>query len=449
MSLSEQLRSNRRRLFDQMEKIDSPKSLLEFQLAIVEEIKKSERSANNDETGEHKWHIHLLRCYGDALAWELLHPHTIRNLAKNPSPPASLIDQKDGLKHTIESAHDFTDDGIPVLISDITNCLKISDLVLCNDPELPSLVECKGGNFVPELSMRGRSGRQQSRAISVLKYLYDGKGKLYGESGSSTIIDINVDVKHTWDSVNQTVSKAIRTGFGFDISDESDIVWAFIDDDRYDNPPFPTKELKNLAPKFKIPFIGCHLVPLDYANPRIPPPIVWPIYRDYKFALMEGDVVLMHLIDVEKFKKIVTKNGRVVEILRKRNVLDEYCFLVEIDGKRCRLSYCFLENVVYGYETIESSAKCIIETANKALTLKPLTTLPTSKPSRKPKLRVVRNFKDSMQLLKEAQTFSKEDIVSVQMSFFAKICRGIYEKAGNNPKVEKLLSHPIYIIKHK
>jgi len=432
-----------------MEKIDSPKVLLEFQLSIVEEIKKSERSAKNDTSDEHKWHILLLRCYGDALAWELLHPHTICNLAKNPSPPASLIDQKDALKHTIESAHDFTDDGIPVLISDITNCLKISDLVLCNDPELPSLVECKAGNFVPELSMRGRSGRQQSRAMSILQYLYEGKGKLYGESGSSVIIDINVDVEHTWDTVDQTVSKAISTGFGFGISDGSDIVWAFIDDDRYDYPPMPKQQLKSLASNFKIPFIGCHLVPLENANPLIPPPIVWPISRDCKFALMESDVVLMHLIDVEKFKKIVIKNGRVVEILRKRNILDEYCFLVEIDGKRFRLSCGFLENVVYGYETIESSAKCIIETAKKALTLKPLTTLPTSKPSRKPKLRVVRNFKDSMQLIREAQAISKADFISMPTGFLAKICRGIYEKAGDNPEVKKLLSHPFYIIKHK
>ena len=418
MTLSEQLRTTRRALFDQIEKLDSLQALYEFQRAIAEEIQRSEQLAKKDKWGEHKWHIHLLRSYGDALAWMLLHPYTIRQLAKNPSPPPSLLSQQDSFQYVLETGHEYADKGILVLISDITNCLKIGDLVLCYHPERPGLIECKLGHTLPELLMRGRTGRQISRMMGTLQHLYEGKAKLYGESKLRVAVETTSQIEYTWDIVNRTVSDALSTGLGVGASSDSDLTWAFVGDDSHLEIP---QEVRTFASNFEIPCCGCHARPLEEANPRVPPPAVWPIARDCRFALMELEVILFHLVDIQRFAEAVTERGRIIEILVTKAGFNDGSFLVEAGDHRYTLSSSFLADVVYGFQTIESTAKSMIEFASQISELERISKPPTPSSTGRPKLKVVRTIEEAMQLAKEARAAAKGGVVAMPETLFDQI----------------------------
>lgn len=413
MDSPQQLRNIRRAVFDQMEKIDSPKAFFELQKIIAKEIQKSEQMAKTDTTGEYKWHMHLLRCYGDALAWMLLHPHTIRQLSKNPSPPPSLVNQGESFEYVLETASNFVDEGVPVLISDITNCLKISDLILCYHPERPVLLECKMGNTPLELLMRGRTGRQISRAMKINQYLRSGEAKLFGESEPSLTIEVDTEIEFTWDTINRTVTRAIDTGESIGISTKSDMMWAFTNDDEDHSPP---QEIIALASNYEMMYVGCHARPLEEGNTFIPPPAVWPINRNCRLALMEIEIVLIHFVDVKEFTRVVTQNGRITEIPTEKGPLNEYCFQVEVDNEKYQITPRFLDDVLYGFQTIDSTAKCMIELARKAMELEANQKKPKMIPTGRPNLRVVRNFEEAMQLADEVPPSSGEVFVIMPMT---------------------------------
>jgi len=440
MSSSKELRSIRHTFFDQFEKIDSPQSLYKFQKAIAEEIIKAEKVLKKEKSQEYKWHINLLRSYCDALAWTLLHPHTIRQLAKNPSHPPSLVNQADGFKHTLESAQEYADEGIPVLISDLTNCLKISDLVLCYGPEKPALVECKCSSIPPELLYRGRSGRQLSRAIKILQYLREGKSRLFGESKPRFVIETSAEIEYTWDKVNLAVNNALNTGLGFSIYNDYDIMFACVNDNK--KPKIP-KEIKIIATKFEMPDIGCHLRLLEEADLLIPPPLIWPIDRICKFTLMEAEILLFHLVDIQQFTKIVTEHGRILKILGTKTNLYEHCFLVEVGNKNHKFKFSsrFIDDVVYGFQTIESTGNSIIEFAkqfdrqipNFKKSSKSLKSISICKPE----IKVVKTFKEAKKLAEEFHKGSKEIFVVMPKNLFDEINNKINQLRKNVQKSKR------------
>lgn len=424
MTHRERLRAIRHALFDQMAMAESPEALFELQLAIATEIQESEKVANEDRTGEVKWHMRLLRCYGDAIAWSLLYPHTIRQLAKNPSAPLHLSGQKGHLETTLQLAREYAQDGTLVLIADITNCIKVGDIIICDNPELPVIGEVKT-RFVPEQSMQGRTGRQLSRMMSILKYLHEGKGKLFKEELTSVRIDISSEIEFSWHAVNQAVEEALHSGEGIGISSDSDIVWAFCDpkwtySDRNSYPEIP-KRVRSLTSRFKTGCLGCHARLLEEPSPLIPPPLVWPIDHDSRFALTEAEVILYHFIDVNRFTKIETEYGQVVQILSTKGEING--FTVEAKGQQCTLSNRFLTDVLYGFQTIESTARSMIELAKQISEsrLKP-SPLPAELDSiRKPKVIVIRTKEEADHLAQNARAYSDEDFVALPMALFDQI----------------------------
>jgi len=416
MELKDLLKSKRKSILTQMYRIRSAKALYEIQKKIAEEIKNSEKFIKQDASGEYKWNIHLLRCCCDAIVWKLLQVHTIRQLMKNPSPPQSLSNQGEAFDLTLKTAKEYSDKGLPVIIADITNCIKIGDIVICTNPELPTIVECKGGRHSPEKIMQGRIGRQFSRAMGTLEYLTNGQAKVFGEPEARIVIETAAEVKYNWKIVNKTVKEALKRGEGFGITNNYDVMWAFRNDD--ENVYIP-KEIKDLISKFKTPIVSCHLRAIEELGFLISPPLAWPINLECQIALMEGDIILFHLIDSDRFLQIKKPYGKIKKILFGNKYTKEYCFVVKVKEHYIKLSSRFLDEVIYGYATIESITGNMIEFALKCSEVSISPKIIMEK--KKPQIKVVKTIEDALQLVKEKDTINKESFVIIPKSLLEKL----------------------------
>jgi hypothetical protein len=136
------------------------------------------------------FHIQRLRLFADGLAWLVLHPHVIRQLAKNDDVPKTLVDQGAAFDQVLASAKaHYRRLRVPVLIADLTSILKIGDLIVVTNTEAPMIIEVKQRLPKPEHLMQGRVGRQISRAIGTLKYLHEGSAKVYGDEHHRHVVE--------------------------------------------------------------------------------------------------------------------------------------------------------------------------------------------------------------------------------------------------------------------
>jgi hypothetical protein len=193
-----ELRSERDRLLTEFAAVATTAELLDFQLQLAAAIELSEPRAFREKNRDAKEHLRLLRLLGDGLARRLLHPHAIRQLAKNPAPPPALGSQGDGFRQTLEAAREIAGREHPVLISDLTHCLTVGDLVICDDPERPSIVECGGHE---KFLHKGRKGRQLRRAQAIIDLLKDGTAVLPGNDLPTRVLEIKTASDRTWSVV--------------------------------------------------------------------------------------------------------------------------------------------------------------------------------------------------------------------------------------------------------
>jgi hypothetical protein len=89
---------------------------------------------------------------------------------------------------------------------------------------------------------------------------------------------------------------------------------------------------------------------------------VWPLPRSQRVALIEGDVVLIHLVDLDAFIGSDTSGlGRITELRTKGDEVTG--FVVEIKGGEMHISARFLNDVLYGFQTVESAREQIVAMA--------------------------------------------------------------------------------------
>jgi hypothetical protein len=85
------------------------------------------------------------------------------------------------------------------------------------------------------------------------------------------------------------------------------------------------------------------------------PPLVWPIEGELKSPLMEERLVVGHLIDLARFKDPLEDNFRVL------NVSPDSGFSTDRDGEKGTASVRFINDVLFGYATIESTVAALRE----------------------------------------------------------------------------------------
>ncbi len=212
----EEFRQARRTLFEALEGMSSITDHVAFQVRLAGEILSGEKlrpllKNNKPRRLILKDHLRRLHSYGDALAWTLLHPHAIRNLAKNDGCPPWLSNQEPALVHALETIKKLSEEGTPGIVCDLTNVLRIGDVVF-GDPEVPSIIELKSSATPDHRKYLGRAGRQRSRMEGTTKYLAEGQAQVYGESHTRVVLESDHEAQYNWGAVQEVIDRANKDG---------------------------------------------------------------------------------------------------------------------------------------------------------------------------------------------------------------------------------------------
>ena len=360
--MSEQeLRREFERLFEAFEGIDSTEALYEFQIGLADAICRAEPPTFRDKSSPERDHLRRLRQLGDGLAWRLLHPYAIRQLAKNSGSAPSLSNQT-GFAATMEMAREQAEQGAPVIVSDLTNCLRVGDVAVCVDAERPLVLE-SGGH--PRWLAKGRKGRQRRRALAISKLLQEGQATLEGDSLATLTITVDKPAHYPWSPVEEAVGGALKEGRGVAVQGSGDVVLA-VSAEEASNLDFP--EFRDVVDGFVMPVVGMVTV-LERPNPRAHAIAAWPISARARLAVLQSDVFVLHAVDAQQFCGEGEHGGRVTGIQTERSAV--IGLTAEVAGATHHLSPFFLDEVVSGFQTIASTRELMIALARAAIEAEP------------------------------------------------------------------------------
>lgn len=347
---TEDLKALRAELVTAFDNVAEPRDVFELQRKIADEISRSEPIYYADKSAPEKQHVQKLRIIGDSLAWRLLHPHTIRQLAKNQPAAISLTHQGVAFEQTMEAAEEQASKGIPAIVSDLTNCLRIADIVTCADPERPGLIECGGRN--DNLS-RGRKGRQMRRGMAIQQLLAKGEARLFGDDAVSRTVETDVAPEFSWSQVSECLGKAVEDGFAVVEAGPGDVIVAI-------HQAMTTEavidRMGTSTEDFARGMVGHHERKLSEPDPTVPPPLVWPLPLGARMELFENDLELVHFIDLDE---LCGPSSRGVELAVTGKGGELTKLEATVNGQSYEVSLRFVTDVLYGFQTIPSVRNAI------------------------------------------------------------------------------------------
>jgi len=361
MASSTPFRDQRRRLASDLAAIAGPTDLLAFQLALIEGITKCEQvlaQSPNDEIADH---LFLLRLFGDALAWRYLHSHTIRQLAKGQGRPPNLTGQGKAFELTVEVATRLCGKGLPALVADLTSCLRISDVIVAEDPEAPGLIECKSSGPTEPEKLRGRSRRQYSRMKGTLDYLRHGRAKLFGEDHERLMLETSVVPTYNWEVVESVCSEALASGLGSRLISRDELVFAV----HVDNSVKVPREIDSGEFDANQAIVAFHGDALNEPWPTVPPPLAWPVGLEVQLALLERDIALVHMFRPTVLIGYSNDKARICGVDRISGP-EDHAYAVELRNETFLLSSNFTQQVLYGYRQVENIAEEMLDFAIKS-----------------------------------------------------------------------------------
>lgn len=352
----QELRQRRDDLFDQFDAVGSAAEQLDLQLAIAAEIQLAEAAIEVDRDCPEFDHRQLMRKLGDAIAWRSLHPYTIRQLHHGAGAPPSISKQA-GFQQTVEAAEAVTERGIPVVICDLTYCLGTGDVVAVIDPELPMLIEC--GN--PRYTKSARKVRQTLRAEAALEQLKTGVAQWPGRAQPTVTVEAHTPSEHVYEALERAIRSALETGVAVGIPNPDQAVFALRDDGDFDTGVASVMDL--VGPLVGECAVGFTLLHERLPSPRIAPPHVWPIAADCRRAVIEGEVIVGHMVRVAAFDGPSRGSARLLGA-EPRN--DGIYIKAENAVEACGIMPGLFDQLLGNHETVLSSIGLMLETVDAA-----------------------------------------------------------------------------------
>jgi hypothetical protein len=269
------LRDERDELLRAHEKVDSPSALLEFQLQLAEAIASHEPQAHQAKNRLAKEHLRLLRLLGDGLAWKYLHSYVVRQLAKNPAPPPALTNQRDGWHETLAAAVEIAARGHLVLVADLTHVVTVGDLIICDDPERPAIIECGGHKDYLHV---GRKARQLRRARAISKLLNEGVALLPGNSMPTATLAISTEPRYKWDVLERAILGAEQERVAACSASDAELVFAVTGGEELAE----HDALDGSTAAMEEPVVAVYTRLLERPDPRVPRCVAWAISEQAK-----------------------------------------------------------------------------------------------------------------------------------------------------------------------
>lgn len=345
--------NTRSELFQEARKLnlDDARRLLEFQLRLADAI--AEAESRTRAAGEFDRHTFLLRRCGDSLVFRLLVPHAIRQLLGTASPRAhSVSGQGEAFRATRETAERYASDGHAVLLADISHVVRVGDVIVCDNPFVPSVIEVKAGRVAPQHVRQGRRGRQVSRSLGTIEYLKSDYAHIFGQPMPKIAVQSKESMQFGWKAVNDVALNAMRDGVAVVRVSEHDVILAV---HAVDGRPVDVEPIVGDLERMRSPLMASHAVGL--LNPELlsRPPLIWPIDDAPTIPLMEEQLILVHAIDLARFTDPLEEGFRVREVSHDRG------FSTERNGEHGTASTRWIDDVMFGYATIESAVAALRE----------------------------------------------------------------------------------------
>ncbi|MBE7159045.1 MAG: hypothetical protein INR62_11540, partial [Rhodospirillales bacterium] len=150
----------------QEEKIRSLKTRLRKSEASLNSLSRAAAFFIQRRIEECRFWNYVWRCFGDGIAFSYMDRFALKQTLYNvenmgPKQGAGFIGGKDGLKHELDTVASALRDGIPALLTDLTNTVRHGDVCLMAGPD-PILLEAKSGKIID------RRGKKQRKRIHSL-----------------------------------------------------------------------------------------------------------------------------------------------------------------------------------------------------------------------------------------------------------------------------------------
>jgi hypothetical protein len=266
---------------------------------------------------------------------------------------------------TLECAEAIAEQDVPVLISDITNVLKNGDLVVCIDPNAPSLLECKLSKLKDaRFERQGRRGRQLSRLETIGSFLRTGRGTIFGEDKERVTVELTEKSQFDYSTIDYVVATALQHKPIVVTPSRHQLLSAALAGESVDALDAIRKWSPN-TPGNPVA-IGSSLALLRKNWPDVPPPILWNLSPPSRWALMEGDVSITHVVRVDAFVGIQRDRARVDEVVPLSSSQFPWGYKLTIDTQSLTIGPTFLFNVVHSHETIYSAGQRLLEAGQVA-----------------------------------------------------------------------------------
>jgi hypothetical protein len=288
-----QLIGVRERLLTQLDAVDRAESSAAFQRSLADDL----RAAEADSSPDSRWHRHLLRLMGDALARKTLSEHILFELAREMRPAPSLSAQGNDFDFVLDTAEAFARDGVPVVVSDLTHLVGVGDIVTVNGGDAISIIECKNRPMPHNPVLRGRHWRQQRRQADAATYL--STGYLSSDSQRPRIA-LEVDQpSRREDELLQCIEQAWRspTGSAAAYFGERDLLIACW------NRGLPVKDVFSQITinqdGWRSAVTAGSLTACANPGPFIANPYSLPLPAHYRHAIAEEALILLRCVDLQ------------------------------------------------------------------------------------------------------------------------------------------------------
>jgi hypothetical protein len=363
---SDALLRARRALFEAFPETPTAKESLAFQKLLIEEIVRTEGEQRADKSPERAEHLRGVRAYGDALAHFLFSRYALRQFARNPGRPPSLSGQGKAFDMVVDSATLLADSGIPPLIADLTHVVRIGDVLGCVDKDRPLIFECKSGEKQdPRFERQGRRGRQLSRIESVDDFLRVGRGTIFGESKQrNTVVLTHVPV-YNHELVDELVVAALEHRPQTACPSPDELYACSRVGETVDFTTAMEGFRKDPPGHLAIGSSTDMLVPRPW---DIPPPILWSLSKQARWALMEGEVSVCHAVRLEALVGLERGPIRVAGVVELPGDIP-YGYTLMVDGEEAKIAGAVVRDVIYWHETLNSAGQTLLGMAEQMLAI--------------------------------------------------------------------------------
>lgn len=358
----EGLRQARRAIFEAFPFEAAPALVLRYQEALADEILRTEAEKRQQPSPEVGIHLHRLRLYGDALAHTLLSRYAIRQLARNPGKPPALSRQEKAFSLVLDTARTVAAEGVCPLVADLTHSIRNGDVIACEQAHLPRIIECKTSQPKREYFERqGRRGRQLARRTSIHNFLREGHGVIFGEDLARDTVEGTRVPEYSWTVIDELAGVALDRAAEATSPQPGELISVAHASASVDAQA--AVRAMGITPGGHV-MLGTTSDTLSWGTSDVPPPMCWNIAREGQWALMEGDITVIHAIHLETLIGFTRGDLRITAVVQASDQIP-WRYEVTVGDEIVSLSAMLARDVVYCHRTVTSAAEETLDIASE------------------------------------------------------------------------------------